>query len=374
MGDVVTIRDVARLAQVSVATVSRALNGQQNVASTVRERVLDAARELKYVPHHAARSLSSRRTRTIGVVLPDLHGEFFSELMRGIDVVAREHDLHLLVSSYHGHPDEQGTALRAMRGRVDGLLVLSPFVDSQALASELGQSQPAVLINSHLTGVGLGTLRIDNYGGARAMVAHLVDNGFRRIAFVTGPNDNFDADERLRGYTDALAELLPDAQPIVLQGAFDESSGHAAGHDVLEDGPAPRRGVRRQRHDRARRAVRLPPGGPHRAGRHRRRRLRRHSARALRASLADDDLRRHRRTRRPRAAHAARRPRKPDTAHAGSDAHRAAPGRAANPPNAAAPRIAATVPEIALPQRVALFFEMFSNPNRRTTHHRERTP
>ena len=120
MGDVVTIRDVARLAQVSVATVSRALNGQQNVASTVRERVLDAARELKYVPHHAARSLSSRRTRTIGVVLPDLHGEFFSELMRGIDVVAREHDLHLLVSSYHGHPDEQGTALRAMRGLLLG--------------------------------------------------------------------------------------------------------------------------------------------------------------------------------------------------------------------------------------------------------------
>ena len=81
MGDVVTIRDVARLAQVSVATVSRALNGQQNVAPGVRVRVLDAARELKYVPHHAARSLSSRKTRTIGLVLPDLHGEFFSELM-----------------------------------------------------------------------------------------------------------------------------------------------------------------------------------------------------------------------------------------------------------------------------------------------------
>ena len=124
MGDVVTIRDVARLAKVSVATVSRALNGQQNVAEHVRERVLGAAaRTASTVPHHAARSLSSRRTHTIGVVLPDLHGEFFSELMRGIDQVAREHGLHLLVSSYHGHPEEQGAALRAMRGRVDGLLV-----------------------------------------------------------------------------------------------------------------------------------------------------------------------------------------------------------------------------------------------------------
>lgn len=239
MGDVVTIRDVARLAQVSVATVSRALNGQQNVARGVRERVLDAARELKYVPHHAARSLSSRKTRTIGVVLPDLHGEFFSELMRGIDVVAREHDLHLLVSSYHGAPDEQGVALRAMRGRVDGLLVMSPFLDSDALANEIGEAQPAVLINSGLSGVGLGTLRIDNYGGARAMVDHLVAQGFQRIAFVSGPRDNFEADERLRGYTEALAERLPDAQPIVLQGAFDECSGHAAGHELLAMDPRP---------------------------------------------------------------------------------------------------------------------------------------
>ncbi|HKN77651.1 MAG TPA: LacI family DNA-binding transcriptional regulator [Lysobacter sp.] len=233
MGDVVTIRDVARLAQVSVATVSRALNGQQNVAPGVRVRVLDAARELKYVPHHAARSLSSRKTRTIGLVLPDLHGEFFSELMRGIDLVAREHDQHLLVSSYHGHPEELGVALRAMRGRVDGMLVMSPFVDSSALAQDLGDGQHAVLINTHLTGVGLGTLAIDNHGGARAMVQHLAKQGFRRIAFVAGPQDNFDADQRLRGYRDALAEFLPGAEPIVLEGAFDESSGNAAGHAIL---------------------------------------------------------------------------------------------------------------------------------------------
>ena len=234
MGDVVTIRDVARLAQVSVATVSRALNGQQNVARPVRERVLDAARELKYVPHHAARSLSSRKTRTIGVVLPDLHGEFFSELMRGIDQVAREHGQHLLVSSYHGHPEELGDALRAMRGRVDGLLVMSPFVDSSAIAHDLDDTQPAVLINTHLSGVGVGTLSIDNHGGALAMVEHLAAQGFERIAFVAGPADNFDAAERLRGYREAMAALRPNIEPLVLQGAFDESSGHAAGRALLE--------------------------------------------------------------------------------------------------------------------------------------------
>src|SRR5690606_40701881 len=79
----VTIKDVAREANVSVATVSRALNGHENVAEAVRKRVLAVAAQLRYSPHHAARSLSSRRTHTIGVVLPDLHGEFFSELMRG---------------------------------------------------------------------------------------------------------------------------------------------------------------------------------------------------------------------------------------------------------------------------------------------------
>ena len=109
----VTIKDVAREANVSVATVSRALNGQHNVAEAVRRRIQDVAQRLRYTPHHAARSLSSRRTRTIGVVLPEVYGEFFSELMYGIDQVAREHGLHLLVSSYHGDPRQQGDALRS---------------------------------------------------------------------------------------------------------------------------------------------------------------------------------------------------------------------------------------------------------------------
>ncbi|RZA34122.1 MAG: LacI family transcriptional regulator, partial [Lysobacteraceae bacterium] len=147
----VTIKDVAREASVSVATVSRALNGHENVAEGVRKLVVETAGRLRYQPHAAARSLSSRRTQTIGVVLPDLYGEFFSELIRGIDVVARAHRQHLLVSSYHGHPEEQGEALRAMRGRVDGLLVLSPYADRPGfLTDNLPTALPAVLINTHL--------------------------------------------------------------------------------------------------------------------------------------------------------------------------------------------------------------------------------
>ncbi|TYT23952.1 LacI family transcriptional regulator [Luteimonas viscosa] len=230
----VTIKDVARRANVSVATVSRALNGHQNVAEAVRERVLRIADELRYSPHHAARSLSSRRTQTIGVVLPDLYGEFFSELMRGIDQVARERGLHLLVSSYHGNPREQGVALRTMRGRVDGLLLMSPFAEgADALAGDLPPTMPAVLMNSALTPGVHASVGIDNHGGAMAMMRHLLQAGHRRIAFIGGPDDNFDARERLRGYRDALAEGAPGIEPRVLAGDFDEASGHRAGQALL---------------------------------------------------------------------------------------------------------------------------------------------
>jgi DNA-binding LacI/PurR family transcriptional regulator len=99
-----TIKDVAKAAKVSVATVSRALNGHASVSAEARKRILDAARKLRYVPHSAARSLITRRTQTIGVLLPDLHGEFFSELIRGIDQAARREGFHILVSSSHVMP------------------------------------------------------------------------------------------------------------------------------------------------------------------------------------------------------------------------------------------------------------------------------
>lgn len=228
------------MANVSVATVSRVLNGLENVTEPVRQVVLKVAKDMRYSPHAAARSLSSRRTNTVGVVLPDLHGEFFSELVRGIDQVARERGQYLLVSSYHGHPEEQGAALRAMRGRVDGLLVMSPYVDDSGFLTEnLSPSLPVVLMNTHLPNAGFASISIDNYGGAMEMVRHLVERGHRRIAFVAGPDDNFDARERLRGYRDALAAQLPKAREWVLQGDFSEASGHVAGSAIAASADRP---------------------------------------------------------------------------------------------------------------------------------------
>ena len=225
-----TIKDVARVAGVSVATVSRALNGAENVLPDTRQRIVDAARELRYSPSGAARSLITRRTDTIGALLPDLHGEFFSELIRGIDQAARARGLHLLLSSSHDDADEAAAALRAMNGRVDGLIVMSPHADDDFLSQNLPLSLPAVLLNSGVRAPTQRVFAVDNFGGARQMTEHLVGTGRRRIAFLGGPAANFEARERERGHR---AGLPAGVQPGLLEGDFSEAGGERAGALLL---------------------------------------------------------------------------------------------------------------------------------------------
>jgi LacI family transcriptional regulator len=175
----------------------------------------------------------TRRTHTVGALLPDLHGEYFSELIRGIDLAARARGLHLLVSSSHGDAAEAAAALRAMNGRVDGLLVMSPHVSADFLWGNVADDLPAVLMNTHVVGGGHSSFAVDNYGGASAMVRHLVERGHRAIAFIAGPESNFEAQERLRGYRDAIAELLPQTDEQVLQGDFTKESGFRAGSQIV---------------------------------------------------------------------------------------------------------------------------------------------
>ena len=227
-----TIKDVARVAGVSVATVSRALNGADNVTAETRQRVQSVALELRFIPSSAARSLITRRTHTVGALLPDLYGEYFSELIRGIDLKARAHGLHLLVSSSHGDAREATAALRAMHGRVDGLLVMSPHVNTESLAANLPLGLPVVLINTRLPEGGQSSFAVDNHGGALAMTRHLINRGHRRVAFISGPDNNYEAQERLRGYRSALAECLPAATETVLAGDFTEESGWRACREI----------------------------------------------------------------------------------------------------------------------------------------------
>jgi LacI family transcriptional regulator len=228
-----TIKDVARVAGVSVATVSRALNGRANVTAQTRERVMGVVAQLRFAPSSAAQSMITRRTHTVGALLPDLHGEYFSELIRGIDLAARARGLHLLVSSSHGDAAEAAAALRAMNGRVDGLLVMSPHVNADFLWGNVPDDLPAVLMNTRVVGGKHSSFAVDNHGGACAMVRHLVERGHRDIAFVAGPDSNFEANERLRGYRDALADLLPGVSERVLQGDFTQESGFRVGSQVV---------------------------------------------------------------------------------------------------------------------------------------------
>ncbi len=228
-----TIKDVARVAGVSVATVSRALNGHTNVTAQTREHVMGVVAQLRFVPSSAAQSMITRRTHTVGALLPDLHGEYFSELIRGIDLAARARGLHLLVSSSHGDAVEAAAALRAMNGRVDGLLVMSPHVNADFLWGNVPDDLPAVLMNTRVAGGKHSSFAVDNLGGAYAMVRHLVERGHRDIAFVAGPESNFEANERLRGYRAAIADLLPGLSEHVLQGDFTQESGFRAGSQVV---------------------------------------------------------------------------------------------------------------------------------------------
>jgi LacI family transcriptional regulator len=234
-----TIKDVAREAKVSVASVSRALNGGHGVTEATGQRIREAALRLRYVPHAAARMLITRRTNTIGALLPDLYGEFFSELIRGIDLAARARGLHLLVSSSHDDAAGAAAALRAMQGRVDGLLLMSPHADADFLRQNLPQDLPTVLMNTRLAGNDYCALSVDNDGGARQMVAHLLAVGRRRIVFIQGPPGNRDAAERELGYREALAGRAPHSPVIVLPGDFSEESGYHAGQQVLALEPRP---------------------------------------------------------------------------------------------------------------------------------------
>jgi LacI family transcriptional regulator len=242
-----SIKEVALKAGVSIATVSRVLNNGP-VAAVTKRRIQAAIEQLRYVPHGAARSLITNQTDTIGVLLPDLYGEFFSEVIRGIDLAARRSHFHVLVSGFHSDRAEIEAVLRALRGRVDGLIVLSPDVDAQTLRRNLPETLPVVLLNTPIhrparsqgDGAAFDAINVDNHGGAFAMARHLAALGHRRIALICGPAENADARERLRGYRDALrAEGIAPSAELEIPGDFSEESGYLAGKRLLTLEPRP---------------------------------------------------------------------------------------------------------------------------------------
>ena len=230
----VTIKDVAREAKVSVATVSRVLNGSGPVSDETKRLIREIAGRMRYVPHSGARSLITSKTQTLGVLLPDLYGEFFSEVIRGMDDTAQKNGFHLLISRAYADRHGIETAIRAMRGRVDGVVAMSPDLDADALLN-LPSTIPVVLLCSVPQGDEIDSLTIQNCRGAREMVAHLIERGHRRIAIIKGSARNYDAAERLRGYRLALKEAGVERDPsLEIDGDFTEAAGYNAALKLLE--------------------------------------------------------------------------------------------------------------------------------------------
>lgn len=235
-----TIKDVAREAGVSVATVSRVFNDSQRVSEETRRRVRQVAERLNFWPNGVARSLITNRTHAIGVLLPDLHGEFFSEVIRGIDLAARREGLHVLVSSSHSDTDELVTALRAMRGRIDGLIIMATDADSAPAIRATAWDCPVVLLGPGTEVPDFDTVAIANHDGAYAVIRHLQRLGHRRIATLTGPVRNLDARQRLEGYRAAMREAgVSSTRALEVVGDFTEPSGYRGVQALLKLSPPP---------------------------------------------------------------------------------------------------------------------------------------
>jgi LacI family transcriptional regulator len=234
-----TISDVARRADVSIATVSRVLNQNTPVARDTSERVLAAIDELGFVPRSAARGLASRRTLTLGLVLPEIGREFFLPLLRGIEAEARHAGFDLLIETTRT-PD---TARRSLGGlgehNTDGLIIFTDSVEDAELVRLSGKGFPMVLL--HQTppkGAAIPVITIENKSGAQKVVEHLIETHHcRRIAFLRGPQRNEDSQWRERGYRQALQshEIAFDPM-LVAEGGYDESRAQQAVEQWLMDG------------------------------------------------------------------------------------------------------------------------------------------
>jgi LacI family transcriptional regulator len=236
-----TIKDVAKKAGVSIATVSRVFNDSPFVNEETRKRISKIANELNYTPNLLARGLMLKKTDTLGVILPDLYGDFFSEVIKGIDEIARKKGYHILVASTHSHKSEIESILKVMRsGRVDGLIIMSPHIDSNSIRNFLPDNMPAVLLNCFGDYSTLTSITIDNFNGAKMMIRHLIKHGHKNIAIIKGVEGNYDAEERLRGYRKALKESsITESPRYLLNGEFTEESGYMAMKKISSIRPRP---------------------------------------------------------------------------------------------------------------------------------------
>jgi LacI family transcriptional regulator len=210
-------------------------SGKARVSDKVRQRVMDAARELSYEPSHAARALAGRKTHTLGAIFPEIASGFYADVLAGIDEVAAESGFDVLASFVGERRSRPEMVKRLLRqGRVDALLLLN-LDNSSDLHPDDVEQLPIVLIDREINGSGLPVVGMDNIGGAEAMIEHLFEQGHRRIAMLTGPAGNYDSDQRILGCRRAMDRLgLTFDESLVWTGAFTWASGVRAAREFLD--------------------------------------------------------------------------------------------------------------------------------------------
>ena len=236
-----TIRDIAREAGLSVATISRVLNGQPDVAPETRESVLRLVRERGYSINRSARALSGARTGLVGVTLPHIHASYFATLASSVAEALYEHDMRaILCPTLHQHDREVGLLERLMGGTTDGAVLMLPSESNEELHALEESGYPFVVLDPKTPlDAGIASVSAANTPGAVSATEHLLALGHRRIGAITGPAGWCATEERLVGYRAALAGAgVPPDRALEVESDFEIEGGIRAAARLL-DGPDP---------------------------------------------------------------------------------------------------------------------------------------
>jgi LacI family transcriptional regulator len=230
------MRDVAERAGVSLKTVSRVINEEPGVAAHTAERVGTAIAELGFQRNDLARSLrQGRSSGTVGLVIEDVGNPFYSAIAQAVEQAARDHGCMLITSSCEEDAERERELVRALvRRRVDALLLVPASHDHAYLAREIGESTPIVFLDRPPEAYSADTVLLDNQGGARSAVEHLLAIGHRRIAYIADPDTLYTAAERLAGYREAMAVAGVEIDPALLRlGSHDAAQAEAVVRELL---------------------------------------------------------------------------------------------------------------------------------------------
>lgn len=231
-----TISDVARLAGVSPVTVSRVINGAGSVRPETRTRVQQAIEELHYLPNVAARSLRSKRTKTLALLVPDITNSFWTTVARGVEDEAQNGGYSvLLCNTDEDAAKQQRYQDVVISQRVDGVILTPYDSDPQNLSRLRDRKIPIVAIDRRIEGWEVDSVAGDSITGACALVNHLISLDHRRIAIISGPMNTSTAQDRVTGYRQALEEAGIPVDPVLIRfGEFRSLSGEELTYQLLD--------------------------------------------------------------------------------------------------------------------------------------------